>query len=308
VAARAVAGGFGGLIAANVLAAVGDVFGAERRGTAMGIVMWGFSLATIAGVPAGLIVAEELNDWRAPFAGLAGLGLVLLILCWLWLPPLRGHLGPTGCPPRASLWQVLTHPNHLPAYALSTALVLSTFMVIPFLAAYLVDNVGRPKDELPLVYVVGGLTTLVSGPLIGWLSDRYGKLLMLRVLATLAVVPILVYTHLPPVSLPVALVVATLFMVLASGRMVPAMALITGCAEPHLRGGFLSVNASVQQMAMGLAAAVAGQLITEGPGGALEGFGTVGVLASAAALLSVILAGRLRTAPGGGSAPDAKAV
>ena len=51
----------------------------------MGIVMWGFSLATIAGVPAGLIVAEQLHDWRAPFVGLAGLvvlGPTLLRIVW----------------------------------------------------------------------------------------------------------------------------------------------------------------------------------------------------------------------------------
>jgi predicted MFS family arabinose efflux permease len=239
VAARAVAGGFGGLMAANILAIVGDVFGIERRGTAMGIVMWGFSLATVLGVPVGLVLAESAGDWRVPFAALGGLSFLLLLLCWRALPPLRGHLRADGVAhPRVNLWEVMSEPTHVRAYALSIALVMSTFLVIPFLPVYMVANIGRAEADLKYVYVFGGLATLVSGPLIGWLADRYGKMMMLKLMATLAVVPILLYTNLPPVSLAAAVAVATLFMVVASGRMVPATALITASAAPRLRGGF----------------------------------------------------------------------
>jgi predicted MFS family arabinose efflux permease len=309
VAARAVAGGFGGLMAANILAIVGDVFGIERRGTAMGIVMWGFSLATVLGVPVGLVLAEGAGDWRVPFAAIGGLGFLLLALCWYALPPLRGHLRADGVAhPRVNLWAVLSEPTHVRAYALSVALVMSTFLVIPFLAVYMVANIGRPPTDLKYVYVFGGLATLVSGPLIGWLADRYGKMLMLKLMASLAVIPILLYTNLPPVSLAAAVCVATLFMVIASGRMVPATALITASAAPRLRGGFLSVNSAIQQTAMGLGAVVSGKIVTAENGGPLHGFATVGLIAACAAVASVVLAGRLRPAAGGNTAPDAEAV
>ena len=64
---RAIAGAFGGVAGANVLAIVGDVFPHSRRGRAMGVIMSAFSIASIAGVPLALHLTE-LHGRRAPFA------------------------------------------------------------------------------------------------------------------------------------------------------------------------------------------------------------------------------------------------
>jgi hypothetical protein len=81
--------------------------------------------------------------------------------------------------------------------------------------------------------------------------------------------------------------------------MVPAMALTTASAAPRLRGSFLSLNASVQHAASGLAAALGGLMLGQGEGGEMTGFPPVGGLACVAALGSVWLAGHLRSAVGG---------
>src|SRR5262249_36270829 len=60
VAARAVAGAFGGVSGALILAIIGDVVPEERRGAAMGLVMSSFSVASICGVPIGLLLASHL--------------------------------------------------------------------------------------------------------------------------------------------------------------------------------------------------------------------------------------------------------
>ena len=52
VAARAIAGAFGGVTGATILATIGDVIPEYRRGAAMGMVMSAFSVASIFGVPA----------------------------------------------------------------------------------------------------------------------------------------------------------------------------------------------------------------------------------------------------------------
>jgi predicted MFS family arabinose efflux permease len=296
LAARALTGAFGGVVAACILAIVGDAFPGARRGRAMGAIMSAFSVASIVGVPAGLYLAN-LVDWRAPFVALAGLSAVVFVLVFLVLPPMRGHLvrGRTA----AHLWSVFLEPSHLRAYLLMIALVLSTFMIVPYLASYLVANTGRTNEELPYVYLCAGLTTLVTMSLVGWLSDRFGKLLMFRSLALFTMVPILLVTNLPPVALATALLVSTLFMVTTSGRMVPAMALITASATPRNRGSFLSVNASVQQAAAALASSLGGLLLGQGANGEITRFPLVGGLACAATLASIWLAGHLRTAEGG---------
>ena len=56
VAARAIAGAFGGVTGAVILAIVGDVIPEYRRGEAMGMVMSAFSVASIFGVPLGLVL------------------------------------------------------------------------------------------------------------------------------------------------------------------------------------------------------------------------------------------------------------
>jgi predicted MFS family arabinose efflux permease len=116
-------------------------------------------------------------------------------------------------------------------------------------------------------------------------------------MGTLAIGTALWLTNLPPVPLWVAIVASTAFMVATSGRMVPAQAMLTGAAAPAVRGGFLSLNAAVQSAAMGLASLVGGSLINQDPAtGRLAGYPVVGLLAAAAALVSLVLGGLLRRA------------
>jgi predicted MFS family arabinose efflux permease len=295
VLGRTVAGGFAGVMSANVLAIVGDAFPESRRGTAMGVVMSAFSVASIVGVPAGVFLANQAS-WRTPFACLGVLSVAVFGLAWAALPPLRGHLRRTAGPAVGPL-QVLGNRAHLRAYALTTALTMGSFTIVPYLATYLVNNVGRDKSELPYVWLCGGIATLLTMTPVGRLSDRHGKLRVFRVVALLALIPTLLVTNLPSLPLALTLAATTLFMIGTAGRMVPAMAMITASALPRYRGSFMSINASVQQMAMGLAPLVSGFVLGDTAEGVpLQGFSTVGLVSVSAMLASVILAGGLRPA------------
>jgi predicted MFS family arabinose efflux permease len=308
LAARTVTGAFGGVAAAVVLASVGDAFPDARRATAMGVIMSAFSVASIAGVPLGLHLAETLG-WHAPFAALGGLGLAVLGLAAAVLPPLRGHLRPGHAGRDGGIWAVLTDPTHLRAYALMVALVLTTFILMPFLPTFLVDNVGLGQGELKLMYLCGGVATLLTLTPVGRVADRFGKLPVFRALAAATLVLLVLITNLPAgLGVTAVLALTTALMVATAGRMVPAMALITASAAPRERGGFMSLNAAVQHLASGAAAALGGALLGQADGGALTGFPLLGLLACAATLASLVLAGRLRPAPGGDLAPDSPAV
>jgi predicted MFS family arabinose efflux permease len=307
VVARAVTGGFAGVMAANVLAIVGDVFPDSRRGQAMGVIMSSFSVASIVGVPLGLVLANG-SGWRAPFVVLGLVSVPVLLLAARWLPPLRGHLS-RGTGRTVGIWEVLTRPAHLRAYGLMTALVFSSFTIVPYLSIFLVNNVGRSQEELPYVWLCGGLATLLTMTPVGRLADRYGKLSVFRVFALLAAVPALVVTNLSPVPLGITLLATTLFMIATAGRMVPAMAMITASAAPRYRGSFMSLNSSVQQLVMAVAPLVAAVVLgaeAEGESSLpLTGFNWVGWMAAGAMVLSVFLAGRLQRAeePEGKPAP-----
>jgi predicted MFS family arabinose efflux permease len=299
MAARVVAGSFGGVLAGVVFAVVGDQIRPERRGTAMGVVMGGFSAASVLGLPFGLALAER-GAWETPFLFLAAVTAVVFVITAVALPSMREHL--TGrrkddASPFAELWQVAREPRHVRAYLLTTAIMFSAFTVVPFLSAYLVENVGMPETQLDLMYLAGGLATIVTGPMLwGPLADRFGHKRVFVLTAALSTLPIIAVTHLPRVSLPVILVVTTLMMVMASGRMISVTALITGVVEPRRRGSFMSLNSSIQQGAAGAAAFVAGMLIGGGEGQPLTGYPRVGYVAVAATLVTLLLVRGLRQA------------
>jgi predicted MFS family arabinose efflux permease len=292
--ARCVAGTFGGVVGALILVIIGDVFPELRRGRATGVVMTAFSVASIAGLPAGIMLGNRLGV-RAPFGVLGVLAGAVWVVAWRVLPPLRGHLGHRG-QSAAETWAILVRLEHLRAYAFMIVLVLGSFTISPHLSDFLVHNVGRDKDDLAYVYLCGGLLTFVTLPRVGRLADRFGKRPVFRVLAWCTALTLLLLTNLPPASLLPVLAVTTLYFFVTSGRWVPAMALITSSARARYRGGFMSVNASVQQMACGLASVLAGAVVSEGAGGRLTGYPLAGLIAAGSTAVSIFLSAGLRPA------------
>jgi MFS transporter, DHA1 family, inner membrane transport protein len=296
LAARVITGAFGGILGGMAMAIIGDVFPEERRGRATGALMSAFSLASVVGVPFGLYLGTKYG-WHAPFLLLAALGVPLLAMAMLMLPPLSGHLGHAPrAHPLAEMWATYTHPNHLRAFALIVTLMFGSFAVIPFLSPYLVANVGVAEASLPWVYIAGGGLTLVAAPVIGKLADRHGKLRVYRVVAPISALLMLAVTNLPRVGLVLAVAAVALLMTSNAGRMVAAMAMVVGSVEPRRRGGFMSANSSVQHLATGLGAAVGGLIIVRATDGTLRHFDRVGLIAVASTLLTLWLAGRLRPA------------
>ncbi|HEU0052053.1 MAG TPA: MFS transporter [Longimicrobium sp.] len=295
VAARVLAGAFGGVLAGVVFTVIGDEIAPERRGTATGIVMAGFSAASILGLPMGLWFAARAG-WHAPFLALAAITGGVLAFAILALPPMRGHLSAERRPPWTVIGEVARQPAHLRAFALSVMLMFGGFTISPFISPYLVANVGVKEEELSFVYLAGGIVTLVVSPLVGRLSDRFGHLRAFTVAALVSTLPIVAVTNLPRVPLAAALAVTTSLTLGFSSRMVPSMALITGSVEPRLRGAFMSVNASLQQMGAGVASFAAGLIVGGSGETGITRFPVVGAVAAVATLLALPLAARLHAA------------
>jgi MFS transporter, DHA1 family, inner membrane transport protein len=294
VAARALTGAFGGILGGMAMTIIGDVFPENRRGTATGILMMSFSVASVLGVPIGLTLGQEYG-WHIPFLVLAGLCVPVLILAACVLPRLDGHLtGQVREEPLAHLKQIFLEANHLRAFALMSALMISGFSVLPFLSAYLVSNVGLAEKQLRWAYVAGGIVTLVGMPAIGRMADRFGKLRVYRYVVPANAALLLTVTSLPPVPLALVLLAMSATMLSNGGRMVPAMAMITSSVVPRLRGGFMGANSAVQHLSSSLGVIVAGLILFEPPNGPIERFSIVGLMAATVSLSTLWLAGRLR--------------
>lgn len=288
--ARILTGAFGGILGATIFAFIGDLIPESRRGAATGTVMAAFSVASIAGVPIGLFLATRFS-WHTPFMALAALTGVVLIAAFKALPNVRGHLYATHHKnPWGEMMEVLAQRNHQRAFLLMVMIMLAGFTVIAYLSPYMVSNVKLSEAQLPYIYLCGGLVTIFSSRIIGKMADTFGKLRVFTIMALLSIVPILLVTHMGPQPLPWVLTTTTLFMVLVSGRIVPAIAMITSSAKPQHRGSFMSLNSSVQNMAAGLASLLAGVIMAEAQDGRLENYNLVGWIAAVATVLSVFVA------------------
>ena len=296
--ARVASGFFGGVLMALSQTIVAEVIPFERRGRAMGVVMTSFSVATVAGVPLSLFLASHFN-WHAPFLAIALMVSVCALGAAKTLPSLKGHLvahpsGDSAPNMLANLRLVLVDPNHLRAYAMSSSMVFAGFAVIPYITLYLQGNAGFKPEQIPYVYLTGGVCTLISARFIGHWSDRAGKAYAFRRLALLMPLPLLAMTLSADLPMLGVLLVSSVLFVVMSGRMIPGMALIGAAADPRRRGSFMTLNSAVQSLAMGLAALVGGQILGRDGNGHLTHYWIAALLGGGASLLSFVLASKLR--------------
>jgi predicted MFS family arabinose efflux permease len=291
--ARGLAGVFGGMMGALVHTMVADAVPFERRAMATGYVATAFSVSSIAGVPLSLLLADALG-WQAPFLLIALVSAGLIWFAYRALPDFRAHLDARR-EERAvrQMLRVAIEPNHLRAMVLSCLVILGGFTVIPYITLYAIANVGIAANEIPVIYFLGGAATLVTARLIGALADRRGKVRVFRIMALAACVPVLLVTNTGPVSLLVWLIITTLFFILVSGRMVPLLAIVGSAVTPQARGTFMSLNATVQSMAMGVASMLGGLFITQAPDGLISGYGWVGLVAAGFNVLAALWVGRV---------------
>jgi len=296
--ARAFAGAFGGILGSLVQTIVADSIPFERRGKALGTVMAAFSVSTVAGVPLGLFLSNHIPSlgWRAPFFFIAIISTLVLYLGYRNIPTIAGHLGHIHEGTRLNqILKILTASQNVKAFIFMALIMMTGFSVIPYIALYLTANVGVANSYISLIYLCGGIATLVSSRLIGHMADQYGKVLVFRILAIVSLIPLLVTTNLVPVPLWIVLVNSTAFFVLISGRMIPAMAIVSQLVEPKIRGTFMSLVGSTQMLASGIASVLAGLVVTITADGKMEHYSLVGYGAVACGLLTFWLVGYIHS-------------
>lgn len=293
--ARAVTGAFGGVLSALVLSIIGDTIPLKRRASAMGVVMIAFSAASVIGVPAGLYLAAELS-WRMPFFVVGGIAAAFTALVYFFVPPLRRHLesGSVQRNPVKVLGSIFSNGNQRMALVFTVVLMMGHFTIIPFIAPYMQLNIGFSDYEVTYIYAVGGTLTIFLLPLFGKLADRFGRALIFTLSSLGALLSIFLLTNLETESMAIALCATSSFFVVASGRSVPAMTMVTSVVKPESRGSFMSVRTSVNQAAMGLASFVAGIIVTENADESLGNYALVGYIAIGMSLLAVVLAWKLK--------------
>ncbi|OFZ29841.1 MAG: MFS transporter [Bdellovibrionales bacterium RIFCSPHIGHO2_01_FULL_40_29] len=278
LAARTVTGLFGGVIGSIVFAITTDLFPYEQRGRVMGFVQTSFAASQILGIPAGLYFSN-LWGWHAPFLMIVAVSVFVGVIILMYLKPIDAHLKmQKDHNAFEHLRRTITTPRY--AFAFATTALLSTggFMLMPFGSAFTVHNLGIAVEKLPMIYLITGLCAIVTGPLVGRFSDLVGKFKVFTFGTVVSMILVVIYTNMGVSPLwMVVLVNAVLFVGIFS-RMIPSQALMSAIPTPDSRGAFMAISSSLQQIAGGFAAVIAGSVVSERPGGYLEHFDTLGYI------------------------------
>ncbi|MEJ0090267.1 MAG: MFS transporter [Limisphaerales bacterium] len=290
---RVICGAFGGVSGATIMAIVGDIVPPQRRASGMGIIMAAFAAAAALGVPFGLYLAQKFR-WEMPFFLVAGMGVVVWLLIYVTLPPIRAHLSDTPVHHFKAFFELLRDANAGRALIFMCALVMGHFAIIPLLAPYLVTNMGLPENKLFLIYMVGGISSALTAPLCGKLADKFGRLRVFAILVVVACGVTLWISNSGRMPVWLVLISAGLFFTFASGRFIPAQAIVSLAVPSQRRGSFMSLTSCTRDLTSGITSSIGGWVVTKSPTGQLVNYDKLGWLAVAASLISLWLASRVR--------------
>jgi MFS transporter, DHA1 family, inner membrane transport protein len=265
--ARFAAGVFGAFGPASVMAAVGDLFPARRRGMAMSWLNAGFGLAAVAGVPAVGIVGG-LFGWRSAFAATGALLVLLGCVVQLTFPsPPPTHSGSSLRQTYREVLGVRLLGNVLIANLLERSIFNATVLYLP---PFLMLNYGLGTADVAPALALVAIGTILGNGFGGWVGDRFkGPRATIFVCAQLVAGGFgLVVFGIAP-GLAASVVLGALFgMTNASSR--PAFLALGSELSPSYRGALLGLLSLTNQ---------GGTVLGSSLGGLAVGLGSYGTLA-----------------------------
>jgi predicted MFS family arabinose efflux permease len=263
LAARILTGLFGGVIGSISMAIVADLFPLDQRGRVMGFLQMGFGASQVLGIPISLYLANSWG-WQSPFFMIVGLAIVVWILAMFKLEPVAKHLEiPSEKSAFKHLWNTIKQKNYRIGFLATAFLSLGGFMMMPWGSAFAINNLHITTEQLPLLFMIGGVSTLLIMPLIGKYSDKINKFKLFTYASIWLMLVVYFYTKLGPSPFLLVVFFNVTMMIGIMGRMVPSMALVSALPEMKDRGAFMSINSSLQQVAGGIAAAVGGMIVVQ---------------------------------------------
>ena len=287
--ARMITGVFAGVIGSTIFAIITDLFAFQLRGRVMGIIQTAFAASSVIGIPMGLYMSNRWG-WNAPFILIVAVSVLVGAVMIRFLRPINAHLAlQQDRTPLRHFAHTLSTPRYLQGFATTALLATGGFMLMPYMSAFSVHNLGISLERLPLVYMITGVCSIIAGPLIGRASDIYGKFLVFCLGCIVTIIMVVIYTHLGLTPISVVILVNCLLYIGVTSRMITASALISAVPQPADRGAYMSISSSIQQISGGFAAVLGGLIVTEGSGGTLQHYDVLGYVLVGSTLITLVM-------------------
>ncbi|GIF96422.1 MFS transporter [Catellatospora citrea] len=153
----------------------------DRVGRAVTLVFTGGTVAILLGVPAGTALGVAIG-WRAAFAVLAGIALLLALVGWRLLPDYPGEAAGGGM----SLFQVLRTPSVAIVVVTTAVTMLGYFSFYTYISPFL-QSTGLSEAALSAALLGYGAAGAVGLLAAGLLVDKRPRFAMLAGTCTLTV-------------------------------------------------------------------------------------------------------------------------
>jgi len=296
IAARIVTGLFGGVIGSISMAIVADLFPLEQRGRVMGFMQMGFGASQVLGIPISLYIANAWG-WQSPFLMIVGLATIIWLVIMFKMQPVVEHLKVKNDRNAFHhLWHTISQRHYRIGFLSTALLSLGGFMMMPWGSAFSINNLKVTQEQLPLLFMVGGICSLIIMPLIGKFSDTIDKFKLFAIASIWMIIVVIIYTHLTPIPLWMIMVINVLMMIGIMSRMVPSMALTSALPQMQDRGAFMGISSSLQQISGGIAAAVGGLIVVQkDKHSPLEHYDTLGFVMVLISIVSIFMVYRVST-------------
>ena len=166
---RIVAAGVHGVTAGIALVTAAELVAEDRKGWAIGVMLSGFTIANILGVPLGTFLGSTFGDWRSAFWAIAVWGAVATSALVVLLPPVRSNND-------SSLLQEMAafkKPLLLLALLVLALAFGSSFVVFTYIKAILEDVTRVPPMAVTLALLLFGLGMTVGNIIASRSADRW---------------------------------------------------------------------------------------------------------------------------------------
>ena len=261
---RVFAGMAGGMLSGAAVSYIGDYFPYERRGWATGWVMSGAAFGQIIGIPMGIVMAERWG-FRSPFYLFAAPMAGTVLLLFFQVPQPTGKRSKGRLTVRRAVDDyvaMLRRPEIAWAAAAYFMMFMGVSIFVIYLPTWLERDIGASGDQIALMFLVGGIANVLTGPQAGKLSDRIGrKGIILMACVGLSILMILTVPLVTNVV--TAYVFFFLTMVLVAMRIIPFSALLTALVSDERRGSLMSLTVALGQLGFALGGAVSGPLFAK---------------------------------------------
>ena len=283
LAVRVGTGLAGGILSGSAVAYVGDYFPYNRRGWATGWVMSGMAAGQIAGIPLGIVLAGAFG-FRAPFYLFAAAMGMTCLLIWLRVPQpdVKRTRGPLSVGRAIRGYKKLLKQKEIASATVAYFLMfIGVSLFVVYLPYWLEEDLGVTPGAIALMFVVGGVANVLTGPQAGKLSDRVGRKRIV-ILSSLGLAVVMTLTTVVIRDAVTAYVLFFITMVLVAMRISPFSALLTALVSDDRRGSLMSLAVAIGQVGFAMGAAVAGPLYTRFGYLSATVLGAVAVVAMAA--------------------------